>query len=344
MTHAHAVIRPALLAVATAALLVLPVACSGPGKSSGPAGQSRDAGAQSISLYTSANQQTVDAVLAPWKKRHPNTTVRLFRAPTGQINARLASEQRAGGVRADVIWGPDPVTFYGYDSQKMLLHWTPSDVANVPTRDRGPTFWGTTVLRLVIVVHRGTSPMPQSWRDLTAPALRGEVEVPNPGFASSAMGELAYFAQSPAYGLDYFRRLKANGAVQVDSPDTVLTDVATGRKKAGIALDFSAEAAKKQGSPIELVYPEPGAIGVYGAAGVVKASAHQATAKQLVEYLLTKQAQLILEKMGRQPILPSAGSTAPAGTRTVTPDWAALATSKDRLLRQYQTIFGGPTS
>jgi iron(III) transport system substrate-binding protein len=58
---------------------------------------------ESITLYTCVNDSTVQPVIAAFKADHPGTDVQLFRAPTGQLNARVASDLRSGGLKADVI-------------------------------------------------------------------------------------------------------------------------------------------------------------------------------------------------------------------------------------------------
>ena len=61
-----------------------------------------------MTLYTCADDRTVKAVIGGFEKRHPAVEVDLFRAPTGQLNARIAADERAGGTKADVIWACDP--------------------------------------------------------------------------------------------------------------------------------------------------------------------------------------------------------------------------------------------
>ena len=38
----------------------------------------------------------------------------MFRATTGQLNTRIAADQHSGGLRADVIWGTDPLSMESY--------------------------------------------------------------------------------------------------------------------------------------------------------------------------------------------------------------------------------------
>ena len=49
-----------------------------------------------VHLYTSVTQNTIDAVVTAYEAVHPEVTVDVFRAPTGELAARIAAEQRAG--------------------------------------------------------------------------------------------------------------------------------------------------------------------------------------------------------------------------------------------------------
>ncbi len=73
-----------------------------------------------VTLYTSVTQDTVDAVLAALAEQHPDLSVEVFRAPTGELDARIASELRSGGVGADVLWVTDPLSLQRYDADGML--------------------------------------------------------------------------------------------------------------------------------------------------------------------------------------------------------------------------------
>jgi iron(III) transport system substrate-binding protein len=138
---------------------------------------------------------------------------------------------------------------HGYDAQGLIRAWTPPTAAY-----RTSNSVGVDVLYLVAVVHKGVTP-PASWADLAQPQYQGGVAVPSPSFAASALGALGYFAAAPGYGISYYERLKANGAKQVNSPDSVLTGVAQGTYRAGITLANSAYAEQRKGSPIEVIWP-----------------------------------------------------------------------------------------
>jgi ABC-type glycerol-3-phosphate transport system substrate-binding protein len=67
-----------------------------------------------ITLYTCVNDTTIQPVIQKFEAAHAGAKVDLFRAPTGQLKARVASDVRSGGLKADVIWACDPLTMQDY--------------------------------------------------------------------------------------------------------------------------------------------------------------------------------------------------------------------------------------
>ncbi len=292
-----------------------------------------------IRLYTSVTQATVDMVVAAYTEAHPEATVELFRAPTGEVNARIAAELREGGVTADVLWLTDPLSMQQYDADGLLLEWEPSGAGTLSGDYRADTFWGTRILNMVIIHQAELDPAPRSWTDLLNPAYAGAVAIPDPGFAGSAFGALGYFALTDGFGLDYYRALRANGAVQVKSPGDVVTGVAEGQFRVGMTLDFTARSAVDKGSPVELVWPEPGAIAMYSPIAVFAASDNQATARSFADFVLSRPAQEAIAATGWQPVDPEVDW--PYRGPQVTVDWAEAFNRQDQLLREYRAVFGG---
>lgn len=335
-------------ASAGAALTVLlAAACGGSPSagSSGPADTTNASGApgrsgagSSLTLYTSVTQETVDAATAGYKQAHPGATVTVFRAATGQLNARIAADLGSGGLKADVIWGTDPLSMQSYTDQKLLAPWPLPELSSVPAQYRTPEFWGTRLLYLVLVTHKGLQPAPTSWTDLTSPAYAGKVAVPDPAFAGSAFAALGYFSQTQ--GMDFYRALRANGAKQVASIPDVVTQVAQGTYSVGITLDSGIRDAITKGSPVDLVWPKPGAIALYSPIAQTTASAQPAAAKDFLAYVLSVDGQQRIAATGWQPIIPGvAGPAQPAGAASVSPDWNALFGHQQELLAQYRSVF-----
>lgn len=293
-----------------------------------------------LRLYTSVTQDTIDAVLAAYADVAPDVTVEVFRAPTGELDARIAAERREGEIAADVLWGTDPLSVQAYAAEDLFAAWTPSEADAVPAEYRTDTFWGTRLLNMVIVHRADLADPPADWGDLADPGLADAVGIPDPGFAGSAFAVLGYFAAEPEYGMDYYRRLADNGAVQVQAIPEVLTGVAEGRFAAGMTLDKSARDAIAQGSPVEIAWPASGAIAIYSPVAVFAGADNEATARHFANFLLGREAQEAIASTGWQPIRADVDGP-PIDGRLVSPEWAELFDRQDDLLEEYRAIFGG---
>lgn len=302
-------------------------------------GDSGSGSERSMTLYTCVSDTTIQPVIDRFESDHPGTEVKLYRAPTGDLNARVAGDVRSGGLRADAIWGCDPLTVQDYVGQGLVGGWTPN--TDIAPRWRTDDYVGVAVLYMVAVSGKDV-PAPQAWTDLAGEEYADAVAVPDPSFAASALGALGYFAQDPDYGVDFYASLKDNGAKQVSTPDDVVNDVAEGGSKAGITIANSAYAAKSAGSPIEVVWPEPGAVAIYGPIALATDAEDPSAAKAFISYVTSDAGQRLIGESGSYPTLQGVeGPPMPRDAPVVHPDWQAIASQKDKLLAEYQQIFGG---
>lgn len=330
-------------------LLLLVVACGPEGTASSPPTPApeapeatEDEGSGPLRLYTSVSQETLDPVLAAFAETQPDVEVELFRAPTGELNARLAAERREGAIQADVLWLSDPLSMQAYAADGLLRELDLGDAADaIPAEYRTDEFVGTALLEVVIVHAPDLDPVPTAWEDLTDPAYQDAVAIPDPGFAGSAFGALGWFALEEGFGLEYYQALADNGAVQVQAPGEVITGVAEGRFAAGISLAFSAQQAIDDGSPLEVVYPEPGAIAVYSPVAIFESAADPAAAAALVEFLVTAEAQALISETSGNPPVRTDVDGAGGGGPQVSPDWQEVFGRQEELLEGYRAIFGG---
>jgi iron(III) transport system substrate-binding protein len=325
-----------IMVVALCAVTTLLAACSTVRPSAtitvpGPSG--------TITLYTSVTQNTVDAVVKGFTDGNPGVDVEVFRAPTAEVAARIATDLASGGLRADVLWLTDPLSIAAYADQKLLQSWAPSNAAAIPAAYRTDTFFGTRLLNMVLVRGSAVSPGPADWRDLVSADYKGSIALPDPGFAGSAFAALGYFSQTEGYGTAFYQALRDNGATQVKAPDDVTTGVASGQFKVGMTLDNSARTAIKKGSPIAMVWPTSGAIAIYSPIAAVARSANLAAADAFVDYSLSADGQTLIAGTGWQPVV-GIGGPRPDGIQ-VSPDWAAASGKQKDLLAAYRAIFGG---
>jgi iron(III) transport system substrate-binding protein len=291
-----------------------------------------------LTIYTSVTQDTVESVVAGFSEVAPEVEVIVFRAPTGELTARIAAELASGDLGADVLWLTEPLSMYRYREQGLLEVWQPSGADALPSELVEDAFWGTRRMHMVVVT--GSSPPVEiiTWDDTRNPDLR--VVIPDPGFAGSALAVLGYVALTPGLGMDFYRDLAANGAVQVSSPGDVITAVAEGRFDAGITLEQPARVAAAAGSPLRIVWPSPGAITFGSPIAVVEGASDRA--EEFVEYVLSEAGQTRIAATGWFPARPGvSGPEPPPGAGEVFPDWASLSRQESGLLDEYRSIFDG---
>jgi iron(III) transport system substrate-binding protein len=320
--------------VALAAVLLTLTACGG-----ADAGADSGGGEpQALTLYTCLSDESIQPLIAAFEDSDPGSRVELFRAPTGELNARVAADVRSGGLRADVFWGCDPLTVQALVDQELVGGWTPEEAEAIPEDYRTDDYVGAHLLYMV-AVHRSDVPAPEQWSDL---ADYTAVAVPDPSVAASALGALGWFAQDPDHGIAFYAGLRNSGAVQVSTPDDVTTGVAQGIYDAGMTTANSAYAARDAGSPVDVVWPEPGAVAIPGPVALATGSADSQVAKDFITFAVSEEGQGVLGESGAYPTRPGvAGPTIPDGAPTVSPDWAAIAADKDAILGEYQQVFGG---
>lgn len=311
-------------------VFALAVGCGGAGE--GPEGAT-------VRVYTSVSQDAVDAVVGAFTASNPDVNVEVYRAPTGELTARVAAELRDNDLGADVFWLTDPLSIQQYDADGLLLEWEPEHAVDLPDPYRTSSFFGTRVLNMVIVAATDLAAPPTDWNDLATWSTPGEVAVPDPAFAGSAFGALASFALDPAYGLDFYQRLAASGTVQVPSPGDVVTGVADGVYAAGMTLDRTANDAIADGSPIQVVWPASGAIAIYSPIAVVAGSANEEAARGFVDFTIAPGGQQAIADSGWQPASPEVDWPEGGSSRSV--DWAAAFGRQDELLDEYRSIFDG---
>lgn len=298
-----------------------------------------DGATEALRLYTTVTEDTVAAVVDAWSAVS-DVEVEVFRAPTAEFNARVAAEQREGEIRADVFWMTDPPSMLAYEAQGLLHPFEPTEAGALPDSMRADTYWGTRVLNIVIAHNADHSPAPTSWQDLAGPDLADQVAVFDPGFAGSGQVALGYFAQSEELGTPFFQALADNGTTQLQAPGEVLTGVAEGQYAAGMLLDKLVRDAIEDGSPVELVWPEPGAIQVMSPIAVLGEAAARDTGEEFVDFVLSQVGQAAIAGTGWQPVRDDVEwehQTAPA----IAPDYNETFAQREALLEEWRSAFGG---
>ncbi len=290
----------------------------------------------SITVYGALTQENGDAFAKAFNVVAPNVKVNMVVAGSGPLMTRITSEEKAGGVKADIILLADPTAMNGLAAEGVLVDYQPKDAAQLPPSLRGKSWYGAFTFNNVIIYHKGFTPAPADWADLTNAAYKGVLELGDPSASGTSLGMAGVLSQSLSW--DFFKSLQKLGARVVASTNTVGTDVAGGQMQVGITLDSVGRDLVKKGSPVTMVWPSSGTIPVPAPMALVKGH-DSAAAKAFEDWLISPQGQTTSVQLGYAPAYGTSDAV-PAGTKFLPVNWDQIATNKDTILSTFKSIFG----
>lgn len=315
--------RRGLLALPVLVVLALG-ACAEPEADDGAAegeagGATGDGGASGITLYTSEPQEKIDEVIAAFNEENPDVDVQVFRAGTGDLNARIASELETGDVAADVLLAADAPTFEGYKEQDLLLEYAPADVDALQESVVDPDgfYVGTRIIPTVIAYNTGevTEP-PMSWTGLTDAEWSGQIVMPNPDVSGAAAYNAAVWLLTDGLGEDWIRTLGENDVLIAESNGPVSQAVADGSRPVGVVVDYLVRDLADAGSPVDLAYPEEGVPYVAQPAGIFASTDNPEGAQAFVDFLVSAPGQELAVEQNYLPARDDVGT--PEGAPALT--------------------------
>ncbi|HBQ80928.1 MAG TPA: Fe(3+) ABC transporter substrate-binding protein, partial [Erwinia persicina] len=211
--------------------------------------------------------------------------------------------------------------------------------------DKDKTWFGTKIIATVIGYNTQKAKPVNSWMALTDPENRGQVAVPSPLYSGAALYHLHTAIGTPSIGWTFYKKLAANGITPEGGNGPALKAVASGMAKYGVITDADLIRAKKQGSPVDLVYPQEGVSFVTEPVAILKGAHNVAAAKAFVDFMLSEKGQQLVARQGNRPI--DKRVAAPEGfapfdsIKLLTLD-SDKAVADDKQVRdQFTEIFGG---
>lgn len=234
-------------------------------------------------VYTSIYKEFAAPIEAAFEKKYPDIDVNVFQAGSEKIQAKLEAEVIAKKLQADVVATSDP--FWSQDLVKRGLVFTDKTHPAVQTN-----YYSL----MVMIAHKAVpaAARPKSFSDLVKPEFKDKVQMGSPLESGTTFSTVAYLSRK--YEWSFFEKLRANGVVSSGGNSTVIQKVESGEKKLGVVLLENALAAQKRGSPVEIIYPEDGAVTIPSVQVILKDSAHVDAAKKFCDFLLSDEGQKLL--------------------------------------------------
>ncbi len=263
-------------------------------------------------LYTSQPQKDAQETVAAFNKAVPGVQVDFIRDGTTQLMSKLRAEFAAGAPQPDLLLIADAMTMEQLKAENRLAAYREAKVAGLPEGAYDPdfTYFGTKFITTGII-YNTKAKKPESWKDLLAADAKGQVVLPSPLYSGAAAIHMGTLAGLKDIGLGYFDALAQNGAVAVQGNGQVRTQVAGGQKLYGIIVDFMGLNAKKDGSPVDFIFPKDGVTVVTEPVALLSTAKNPAAAKAFIDFILSPDGQTFAASQGYLPM--RADVPAPAG-------------------------------
>lgn len=281
---------------------------------SAPVARSAEGGGE-LWIYTSMYRPVIDALTPQLEAALPGVMLHWYQAGSEKVTAKLEAELAAGGTRCDVLITSDPFLYARFKEDGRWQRYVSPNGLRTPRAyvDLDGHF-AAVRLSTMVLVHRAGTPAPTSFKSLGEPQWRDEVAVGDPTTSGTAFTWAV--SMERALGAEWFASLRANGARIAGGNAAVLQKVEGGEAKVGVLLLENALAAKGRGSPIEIAWPQDGAVVIPGYAGVLASSQNPRAAQRLIDALLSTEGQrVIAEKGDMHAVDPRVA--APRGTKSL---------------------------
>jgi len=300
-----------------------------------------------IVLYTSQPEADAAETVAAFEAANPDVSVEVFRSGTSDLLGKLAAEFAAGSPQPDVLLIADAVSMEGLKADGRLAAYEGANTEGFDPNafDSEGYYFGSKLITTGIVFNTGATEKPSSWADLTGAAYKDLVVMPSPLYSGAAAFMLSTFVDRDDLGWDFFESMQKNGLTSVRGNGAVLKSVATGENVYGIVVDFLALNAKKDGSPVDFVFPDEGVTAVTEPVAIMSTAKNVGDARKFVDFILSTEGQTLALTQGYLPSKASVGRPdwLPEGVEVnvMGADIGAIVGKIDGNKQRFSTLFGG---
>lgn len=339
------------LLVTTALMAMIMVACSaeetaespGSGADGSPEGTAAAGASGTVMLYTSVPEPVMNELAAAFEEAHPDIQLEIFRAATGDVQARIAVEQEAGDVGADLIWVAEPSAYEAYKDQDLLAQYAPPEDAPIQEGFIDPDGYYVAARVINMIVAWNTDELPAGLTDWDGLIEHADAAVFPPPSSGSVLA--AVLGIRSEVNDDFFQEYVDAGGSQISSNGAARDALISGEFAAAGILDYMIREAKAEGAPVEMAFPESGTVLIPSPIAITADSANPEAAKVFADFLLSVEGQQAVVDIGNfYPV--RSDVDAPEGApnldeiETIQLDWRELVDRTDEINSDWTELFG----
>ena len=248
--------------------------------------------------YTSLAVPSAEKVAKLFEAAYPGIKVEVHRTGSQRILQRVMQELSANIKNVDVIHTSDAGHYVLLKDKKLLMKYSPAGGEALASgfKDRDGYWYGLRATVNVIAYNTkivSAAEAPKTWKDLLAPKWKGKMVTAHPGYSGVIATHV--LALLPSLGWDYFKQLGQQSVMIVQSAVDPSGVVASGERPVAVnGGDYTFYQVKKQGNPVEIVYPKEGVPLVVSPTAIAAFAPHPNAAKLFTDFTFTKEVQQVL--------------------------------------------------
>jgi len=248
--------------------------------------------------YGALNINDSNALLSRFEQKYPFIKTELLRAGAEQLLNRILTEDSAGRSALDLV---NLTTINGLKRRGLLQVHRSQEFQAYPQEFKDSDGYWATLYNNYYVIGYNSKMVPQkdapkNWDDFLDPKWKGKIGMDQEEYEWYA-ATINYWGKEKA---QKFHRALAKQGVHWNRGHTMISQLmAAGEFPVGIVYAHRIESMKKSGTPVEWVKTADPVFAALSPVAVAAKARHPNSAKLLMDFVLSREAQLVLRNANR---------------------------------------------
>jgi iron(III) transport system substrate-binding protein len=272
--------------------------------------------------YTADFTEVEQEIIKAFNKRFPFVKVEMVRAPGGQLITRIRTEAAAGKLLADAVNHSDRGLMQALED--LFQDYAPPNAADYREDVLiSKRLWPKATLGWSIAYNTELEKNPpKSWMDLCKPEYGpkkiGQVIAPSGGTTWTRI-----MFERQVLGEDYWKKQAATQPVLYPSGAPTADALVRGEVSIAVVLYNIAYIKKRDGAPVDIIFPPEGVPLNFYAAGVTKTAVNPNAAKLFLNWCMSDEGQAFkIKELGFLTALKKPPFSPPGYDPNVVKPWA----------------------